>query len=66
MNDEGRVVSASVKRDDRDNIALRPKRLDSMVGQDALRDNLSVILDAAKLRKEPIDHLLFYGPPVLG
>ncbi len=66
MNDDARIVSGAARRDDRDNIALRPKRLDSMVGQDALRENLSVILEAAKLRKEPIDHILFYGPPGLG
>jgi holliday junction DNA helicase RuvB len=66
MTDDNRIVSASAKRDDRENIALRPKALKEMVGQDSLRDNLSVIIDAAKMRKEPIDHVLFYGPPGLG
>jgi Holliday junction DNA helicase RuvB len=37
-----------------------------MVGQDSVRDNLSIIIDAAKMRGEPIDHVLFYGPPGLG
>jgi holliday junction DNA helicase RuvB len=64
--DDGRIVGGSVRRDDRENIALRPKMLSDMVGQDTLRDNLSVILDAAKMRSEPIDHILFYGPPGLG
>lgn len=66
MDEDERVVGGTARRDDRDNIALRPKHLDSMVGQDALRDNLSVILDAARMRQEPIDHVLFYGPPGLG
>lgn len=66
MSDDGRIVGGTVRRDDRENIALRPKRLSDMVGQDTLRDNLQVIIDAATLRKEPIDHILFYGPPGLG
>jgi Holliday junction DNA helicase RuvB len=66
MSDDGRIVGGSPRKDDRDNIALRPRYLAEMVGQDALRDNLSVIIDAARLRKEPIDHILFYGPPGLG
>lgn len=66
MSEDGRLIGGAARRDDRENIALRPKRLSEMVGQDALRDNLSVIIDAAKLRNEPIDHILFYGPPGLG
>lgn len=66
MTDDERVVSGTTRKDDRDNIALRPKNLRDMVGQDAMRDNLSVILDAALMRKEPVDHVLFYGPPGLG
>jgi Holliday junction DNA helicase RuvB len=66
MSDDKRMVGGIARRDDRENIALRPKKLADMVGQDSLRDNLHVILDAAKMRQEPIDHLLFYGPPGLG
>lgn len=66
MSDDKRMVGGVARRDDRENIALRPKKLADMVGQDSLRDNLHVILDAAKMRQEPIDHLLFYGPPGLG
>lgn len=66
MSEDGRLIGGSARRDDRENIALRPKRLGEMVGQDTLRDNLSIIIDAAKLRSEPIDHVLFYGPPGLG
>ncbi|MGB1286198.1 MAG: Holliday junction branch migration DNA helicase RuvB [Aggregatilineales bacterium] len=66
MSDDGRMVSGGNRKDDRENIALRPKRLHEMVGQDTVRNNLSIIIDAAKMRQEPIDHVLFYGPPGLG
>jgi Holliday junction DNA helicase RuvB len=45
---------------------LRPRRLDEFVGQRELKDHLGVILDAAKRRGQPVDHLLFAGPPGLG
>lgn len=66
MADDGRVVSGRPKRSDRENIALRPRRLADIVGQDRVRENLSIIIEAAAARSEPIDHLLFYGPPGLG
>lgn len=46
--------------------ALRPKRLDEFVGQDNIKNNLSVFIAAAKSRKEPLDHVLLKGPPGLG
>jgi Holliday junction DNA helicase RuvB len=46
--------------------ALRPNRLADFPGQDRLKENLSILIEAAKQRKEPLDHLLFYGPPGLG
>ncbi len=46
--------------------ALRPKTLDEFVGQNQLKDNLKVFLEAAKNRKEPLDHCLLYSPPGLG
>ncbi len=66
MSDDGRLISGATRRDDRENIALRPKHLDDLIGQDRLRENLRIIIEAAKVRKEPIDHILFYGPPGLG
>ena len=45
---------------------LRPQDLGEMIGQDRLRENLSVFVEAARARGEPLDHLLFYGPPGLG
>ena len=46
--------------------ALRPRTLDEMVGQDRVRENLAVFIQAAKQRGEPLDHLLLHGPPGLG
>ena len=45
---------------------LRPQTLSDYVGQSAIKDNLKIYIEAAKLRKEPLDHVLFYGPPGLG
>lgn len=66
MSAEKRVVSGSQRKTDRDNIALRPRRLVDMLGQDRVRENLSILIEAAAARSEPIDHVLFYGPPGLG
>lgn len=46
--------------------ALRPRRLDEMIGQTQLRENLAVFIQAARERGDALDHLLFYGPPGLG
>ena len=66
MPGDERFVSGRKGKSDRENVALRPKRLADVVGQDRVRENLSIIIDAAAGRGEPIDHLLFYGPPGLG
>jgi Holliday junction DNA helicase RuvB len=63
---EERLISGKVKRDERENLALRPQHLNDMLGQDRVRENLKIIIEAAKMRKEPLDHTLFYGPPGLG
>lgn len=64
--DNPRMVSGGEQGDERDNVALRPQRLNDMVGQDTVRENLKIIIEAAKMRGEAIDHTLFYGPPGLG
>ncbi|GAB4510605.1 MAG: Holliday junction branch migration DNA helicase RuvB [Anaerolineae bacterium] len=66
MSDEGRAVSGERMKNERDNIALRPQMLQDVIGQDRVRENLRIIIDAALVRSEPIDHILFYGPPGLG
>jgi Holliday junction DNA helicase RuvB len=46
--------------------SLRPRRLKEYIGQEKIKSNLSVLLEAALLRNEPVDHVLLYGPPGLG
>ena len=46
--------------------SLRPARLQDFVGQERLRENLKVFIEAARARDEALDHTLFYGPPGLG
>ena len=46
--------------------SLRPKTLDEYIGQTKVKENLSIFIKAAKLRNEPLDHVLLYGPPGLG
>jgi len=47
-------------------VALRPKNFDDFVGQKAATGNLRIFVEAARSRREPLDHVLFYGPPGLG
>ena len=47
-------------------LGLRPRQLDDFIGQKDVKENLKVFIEAAKLRHEPLDHVLFYGPPGLG
>ena len=61
------VLSPDGERDERGiEESLRPQTLGEMVGQARLRENLSVFIQAAKVREEALDHVLFYGPPGLG
>jgi Holliday junction DNA helicase RuvB len=65
-----RIVDTSVHDDDADEqiieVTLRPQRFDEYIGQERLKKNLGLAIDAAKKRGEPIDHVLLYGPPGLG
>ena len=61
-----RIVSATVVGDDQKEESLRPRFLNEYIGQNELKDNLRIYIDAAKMRKEALDHVLFYGPPGLG
>ena len=47
-------------------VTLRPTRLEEFVGQEKIKENLSIFIQAARNRREPLDHVLFYGPPGLG
>lgn len=65
-----RIVDTSTHDDDSDEqiieITLRPQNFDDYIGQERLKKNLRLAIDAAKKRGEPIDHVLLYGPPGLG
>lgn len=61
-----KVVEASVNSEDNVENKLRPVNMDTYIGQKALKENLKIVIEAAKLRKEQIDHILLYGPPGLG
>ncbi len=65
MEEPDRIVSGDRRIEDVD-AALRPQRLEEFVGQRAARENLRVFIEAAKGRGEPLDHVLFFGPPGLG
>lgn len=61
-----RPLDPEAKPDDRVDNALRPQMLTDLIGQDQVKENLSILLSAAKKRGEALDHVLFYGPPGLG
>ena len=66
-NDEGRLLSPNLNGSEEDNeLSLRPKTLDDYIGQDKVKENLRVYIEAAKKRGEALDHVLLYGPPGLG
>ena len=62
----GRLVDGAESEPDQPDRALRPTRLDEFVGQASVHEALRIAVDAAKQRKEALDHLLLYGPPGLG
>ena len=64
MND--RIVSVEEKEEDIFEKNIRPEYLDEYVGQYEIKENLRVFIKAAKMRNEPLDHVLLYGPPGLG
>lgn len=67
MDFENRIVVPEYTAEDADmELSLRPKTLDEYIGQDKAKENLSIYIKAAKLRKESLDHVLLYGPPGLG
>ncbi len=67
FQDTERLISTSAIREDSENEnSLRPKSLSEYIGQEKLKDNLEIYLQAAKMRGEALDHTLLYGPPGLG
>ena len=62
-----RVGSAEVLEEERTlEATVRPRRLDEFAGQERIKENLAILIDAARQRSEPVDHILLYGPPGLG
>ena len=66
MSDK-RIIKTEVTTEDKAvEKGLRPQNLDDYVGQEAIKEKIKVYIEAAKNRNEPLDHVLFYGPPGLG
>jgi Holliday junction DNA helicase RuvB len=61
-----RITDGEIHPEDHFDRALRPANLAEMIGQTQIKENLQILIDAAKLRSEALDHVLFYGPPGLG
>lgn len=64
---EKRVISTQIQDEDvKNEKTLRPLTLEEYIGQEKIKSNLRIFIEAAKMRQEPLDHVLFYGPPGLG
>jgi Holliday junction DNA helicase RuvB len=63
---EKRLVNPDTQPEDRLDLALRPRKLVDLIGQERVKENLAILIAAAQQRGEPVDHVMFYGPPGLG
>jgi len=61
-----RLLNPEPQPDDRLDLALRPRTLTDLIGQERVKENLAILILAARQRGDPLDHVLFYGPPGLG
>ncbi len=61
-----RIISSLAIPEECDDITIRPMRLDEFIGQVQVKDSLKIAIEAARKRSEPLDHILFSGPPGLG
>ena len=67
FDDNERIVTGDFLDEDADiEVGLRPRQLEDYVGQEKVKENLKIYINAAKERREPLDHVLLYGPPGLG
>ena len=67
MDFENRILTPEYEREDSDiEGSLRPKTLQEYIGQEKAKENMSIYIEAARMRGEPLDHVLLYGPPGLG
>lgn len=63
----GRIIETNLKEEDiKIEGSLRPQKLEDYIGQTKVKENLTIYIEAAKQRGDPLDHVLFYGPPGLG
>jgi holliday junction DNA helicase RuvB len=65
-NTPNRLVNPEPQPDDHLDLALRPRTLTDLIGQERVKENLAILISAARKRGDPLDHVLFYGPPGLG
>ena len=65
-NKQNRIISSKSNTGDNSERSLRPKLLSDLIGQQKIKENLSILIDAALQRNESLDHVMFYGPPGLG
>lgn len=65
-NDSQRTISPDSRPGDNLDHALRPQKLEMMIGQAQVKENLEILISAARHREEALDHVMFYGPPGLG
>ena len=61
-----RIVTGDKTEEEVNEDNIRPQRLDEYVGQSEVKENIKIFIEAAKMRNEPLDHVLLYGPPGLG
>jgi len=66
MLENERIISGEMAYEDYDESSLRPHKMDEYIGQTKVKENLKIFIEAAKRRKEALDHVLLYGPPGLG
>ena len=66
--EEERLINPELENSGEERLenSLGPKTLDEYIGQDKIKENMKIYIEAAKKRGEPLDHVLLYGPPGLG
>ena len=66
MSEDRIIAAAATREDEAAEASIRPKSLGDYLGQQAVREQLSIYIEAAKQRREALDHVLIFGPPGLG
>ncbi|MGV6810082.1 MAG: Holliday junction branch migration DNA helicase RuvB [bacterium] len=66
MSENNRLITAQAQTDETTDTHIRPKRLQDYIGQATVREQMQIFIDAAKARREALDHVLIFGPPGLG